>query len=472
MKRHFYLLTFTFLLATLGQLALAQTYNGNLTLTSQAQVDAFNYTMVTGSLTIDGNPDNAITNLNGLSELISVGGNLHIFGNTALASLTGLGALTSVGSINTFNNPALTSLTGLGALTSVGSLYIQSNSALTSFAGLGTITSLVEFVIYDNPSLTDITQLGALTSVLEYLSISDNITLTSLTGLGALTSVGEIFTIGGNTALTSLSALGALTSVGTEVSIYFNPVLTSLTGLDNIDPSTITSLVIGFNANLSTCEVEPICDYLAVPSNSAVIQDNATNCVSRAAVEAACLALPVELVSFSASSENNFTQLLWRTASETNNEGFEIQRSTDGKNWNELAFVPGYGNTQEEQSYTYTDERPLPGLNYYRLQQMDYDGKSEYSNIVSVEMKNGGSGIHFFPNPATGSVTLALETDYSGEATLTLYDLTGKQMKTATLSLEGGAFRTDIGLGSLPTGIYMAQVQAGGAQWRERLIIK
>ncbi len=182
--------------------------------------------------------------------------------------------------------------------------------------------------------------------------------------------------------------------------------------------------------------------------------------------------LPAELVSFSASSENNFTQLLWRTASETNNEGFEIQRSTDGKNWNNLAFVPGHGTTTEEQSYAYTDERTLPGMNYYRLQQVDFDGKSEYSKVVSVEMKNGGGGIHFFPNPATGSVTLALETDYSGEATLTLYDLTGKQMKTVTLSLEGGAFRTDIGLGDLPTGIYMAQVQAGGVQWRERLIIK
>ena len=190
------------------------------------------------------------------------------------------------------------------------------------------------------------------------------------------------------------------------------------------------------------------------------------------AVTISAAPLPVELVSFSASSKNNIIQLLWRTASETNNEGFQIQRSADGKNWNDLAFVPGHGTTLEAQSYTYTDERPLPGMNYYRLRQMDFDGKSEHSKIVSVEMKNGGSGIHFFPNPATGSVTLALETDYSGEATLTLYDLTGKQMKTATLSLEGGAFRTDIGLGDLPTGIYMAQVRAGNELWRQRLVVE
>ncbi|MBK8565547.1 MAG: T9SS type A sorting domain-containing protein [Saprospiraceae bacterium] len=182
--------------------------------------------------------------------------------------------------------------------------------------------------------------------------------------------------------------------------------------------------------------------------------------------------LPVELAEFQATDKHGHVRLDWRTASETNNEGFDIQRSADGKNWNDLAFVPGHGTTDKEQSYNWTDERPLPGLNYYRLQQVDFDGKSEYSKIVSVEMKNGGSGIHFFPNPATGSVTLALETEYSGEAILTLYDLTGKQMKTATLSLEGGAFRTDLGLGSLPTGIYMAQVQAGGVLWRERLVVE
>jgi len=182
--------------------------------------------------------------------------------------------------------------------------------------------------------------------------------------------------------------------------------------------------------------------------------------------------LPVELVSFTGKTKEGGVLLQWETASEQNNEGFEIQRSADGKNWDDIAFVPGHGNTQVEQSYTYTDERPLPGLNYYRLLQMDYDGKSEYSKIVSVEMKNGGSGIHFFPNPATGSVTLSLETDYSGEATLILYDLIGKQMQTAILSLEGGTFRTDIGLGSLPAGVYVAQVQAGGVLWRERLIIK
>ena len=182
--------------------------------------------------------------------------------------------------------------------------------------------------------------------------------------------------------------------------------------------------------------------------------------------------LPVELVFFEGTSENFRVQLNWQTASETNNESFDIQRSADGKTWDNLAFVPGHGTTNEEQSYTYTDERPLPGLNYYRLKQMDYDGKFEYSQIVSVEVERDGKGFDLFPNPVTGSVTLALESDYAGEATLTLYDLLGKQMKTQVLSLEGGSFRTSIGLDGLPDGVYLVAVVAGREQWRERLVVE
>ncbi|MCB0518057.1 MAG: T9SS type A sorting domain-containing protein [Lewinellaceae bacterium] len=183
--------------------------------------------------------------------------------------------------------------------------------------------------------------------------------------------------------------------------------------------------------------------------------------------------LPIELTAFRASLQiDNSVLLHWLTASELNNAGFHLQRSPDGKNWQDLTFVPGHGTTQAEQSYTYTDERPLSGLNYYRLQQEDFDGASEFSKVISVEMRGAGSGIRLFPNPATGNVTLALESDYAGEATLTLYDLLGKQMKTQVLSLEGNAFRTSIGLDGLPAGVYLAEVMVGLEQWQQRLVVE
>jgi hypothetical protein len=183
-------------------------------------------------------------------------------------------------------------------------------------------------------------------------------------------------------------------------------------------------------------------------------------------------ALPVELIDFTARENDQTVILQWRTASELNNHGFQAQRSTDGKKWQNLAFLLGHGTTHEEQSYTYTDERPLPGLNYYRLRQEDFDGQFEYSQIVSIKMRNGGSGIRLFPNPATHSVTLALETDYDGEATLTLHDITGKRVRTQVLPLEGGTFRSSIELAGLPAGVYLAEVQAGREQWQERLVVE
>ncbi len=180
----------------------------------------------------------------------------------------------------------------------------------------------------------------------------------------------------------------------------------------------------------------------------------------------------MEIIEFTSRLAFGEINLSWRTASELNNAGFYLQRSPDAKNWHDLAFLPGHGTTHEEQSYTYTDERPLPGMNYYRLQQVDYDGQFEYSKIVSVEMGRDGSGISLYPNPAANSVTLALQTDYTGEASLTLYDLMGRQVKTQTLSLEGGVFRSEIGLDGLPAGVYLAEVVAGREQWRERLVVE
>ncbi len=184
-------------------------------------------------------------------------------------------------------------------------------------------------------------------------------------------------------------------------------------------------------------------------------------------------ALAVELIDFQAILQEDQKVLLnWKTASETNNKGFEIERSTDGSNWKMLSFVPGHDNSLETHSYFFIDERPVSGTNYYRLRQMDYDGQYEYSKTITMEVSKTGSGISLFPNPATGSVTFALESGYTGKATLTLYNLLGQQMKTLLLLSESRAFRTEIDLSGLPSGVYLAKVQAGRERWQEQLVVK
>lgn len=109
-------------------------------------------------------------------------------------------------------------------------------------------------------------------------------------------------------------------------------------------------------------------------------------------------ALPVELTHFNGSVKAGSVLLEWNTATEQNNAGFEIERSDDGRGWSELGFVKSRGAGILPQAYTYTDEHPLSGRNYYRLRQVDLDGKSEYSNTIMVTLKKTAT-IRLYPNP-------------------------------------------------------------------------
>lgn len=114
--------------------------------------------------------------------------------------------------------------------------------------------------------------------------------------------------------------------------------------------------------------------------------------------------LPVTLASFDGKAENNQTKLTWKTTSETNNKGFEIERSADARNFEKIGFVDGSGDTKENQFYHFTDLNPL-ATGYYRLKQLDYDGKFEYSKVISV--KSEAAMVKVYPNPAQEYLTVS-----------------------------------------------------------------
>jgi len=111
------------------------------------------------------------------------------------------------------------------------------------------------------------------------------------------------------------------------------------------------------------------------------------------------MALPVKLSSILVLSKTNENIISFSTASEINNAGFDIERSSDGFDFQKIGWVDGHGSTTEEKHYTFTDTKPLLGMNYYRLRQVDFDGKYEYSGIVNVE--HTSDDVYLYPNPAT-----------------------------------------------------------------------
>jgi hypothetical protein len=165
-------------------------------------------------------------------------------------------------------------------------------------------------------------------------------------------------------------------------------------------------------------------------------------------------ALPISWLAFDAIQREKSVFLTWATATELNNSHFNIQRSTDSRNWQNIGTVQGAGTTLEKQSYTFTDEQPWRGINYYRLQQVDYDGKFEFSNVLSVEFSSdGGPAVQFYPNPVKGEIIFS-GLDWEGGAyTVSVADISGKIWLTA----KPDGNRLD--LGGLPAGTYFLKMQ-------------
>jgi len=183
--------------------------------------------------------------------------------------------------------------------------------------------------------------------------------------------------------------------------------------------------------------------------------------------------VPVELTSFVALTNDNDVILNWQTSTETNNQGFEIQRSNDGE-FEKVGFVPGHGTTTEFQSYTFIDKYVLAGEYSYRLKQMDYDGTSEYSNLVEVEVTQPIEYIlsQNYPNPFNPSTTIAYSIPKDGLVTLKVYDTLGKEVVTLINEVQMvGTQKITFDASKLSSGVYYYQLVSGEFTSTKKLIL-
>ncbi len=116
--------------------------------------------------------------------------------------------------------------------------------------------------------------------------------------------------------------------------------------------------------------------------------------------------LPIQMGSFTARPHENKVRLDWNTYTEGNNDGFAIERSKDGTNFQKIGFVKGRGNSSSQSWYTFIDPLPLTGINYYRLKQIDVNGGSDYSSIKSVQFGISAPVVTLYPNPVSNILTI------------------------------------------------------------------
>ncbi|MBC5993065.1 T9SS type A sorting domain-containing protein [Pontibacter cellulosilyticus] len=184
--------------------------------------------------------------------------------------------------------------------------------------------------------------------------------------------------------------------------------------------------------------------------------------------------LAVELTSFEGIATPSGIELNWSTASETNNAGFEVERSQNGKTYTTVGTVAGAGNSNTALHYTYTDASAEPGTNYYRLKQVDHDGTFEYSNTIAVTQSKSTTtdNLSVYPNPATGNyVTVGLKINKGNGAAIQIMDMNGQVVFSEQMA--AGTSKLDLPLSELklPGGIYMVKLHHDNKTETKKLII-
>ena len=203
-----------------------------------------------------------------------------------------------------------------------------------------------------------------------------------------------------------------------------------------------TVVTIGFEASNKYSE-----DYQTTNGNATYIDNIVINAT----------ALPVELSSFNGywNEKQQAVALQWRTESEQNNDVFIIERSQDGKNWQNIDQIKGHETSFEPVDYRYSDPTASPGLNYYRLRQIDFDTSFEYSEWVAVEVPYSSLSIKIYPNPAKDHLIIETEEEI---AVLQLRSTLGQLIQPVFHRIAQG-YRLDTN--ALPKGIYWLEGETG-----------
>jgi hypothetical protein len=187
--------------------------------------------------------------------------------------------------------------------------------------------------------------------------------------------------------------------------------------------------------------------------------------------------LPVELVNFAGVARPESVELNWSTATEINNEKFEVERSVNGKDFVKIGTVKGAGNSNVLRHYQFADNQPLVGISYYRLKQIDLDQAFEYSKVIAVTATQSHSNLDasLFPNPVTEQhiiVRLKGNGQNSTPVSFTMMDLTGKIVLTHTLNPSLPEERVELPRQSLKKGMYLVSIASGDATSLQRIVIQ
>jgi hypothetical protein len=398
-----------------------------------------------GYMTIDGTLNNNGSMTNSGFLTIFPGGELMDLGDFMSEGAIRNWGVLSIEPTKTFDMTSISSFTNenTGILNVEGNVNIASGG---SFISTGTTQG--NFHIYQSSDFTHDVN-SRIAPGTDWRQPLDN-------GIGMLTSNGSLdlmsgmLDIGANGSTPALydylTVVGSVTiGASSKLQLVYGGGWTPVTG-DEITVIKSSSPVTGRFAAAN----------LLIPSGWTVRYDYpATGDVTLTYVQV----LPVELVSFKAVNKGVSNLLTWETASELGNKGFEVQRKNEQGDWTVMGFVKGNGVASV---YNFTDNDPL-SISYYRLRQVDHDGKSEMSNIVSVT-KERKLNVQVYPNPTHGKVTVQLANE--AKAAITVYNLVGQ----VVIANEVMSTMGELDLSGLARGTYIVEIKSEGSIARQKIV--
>ncbi|GBD86934.1 hypothetical protein BMS3Abin03_00859 [bacterium BMS3Abin03] len=184
--------------------------------------------------------------------------------------------------------------------------------------------------------------------------------------------------------------------------------------------------------------------------------------------------VPVELTSFAAVLNKGDVQLGWATATEVNNQGFEVERKSVNGEFQKIGYVPGHGTTTENQSYSFIDSKIPSGTYVYRLKQLDYDGSYEYSSEINVDV---AAPLTFsldqnYPNPFNPSTVIKYSIPNDGFVLLDIYNLLGEKVASLVNSVQkAGRYEITFDASNLASGIYVYSLKSGSFSSVKKMLL-
>ncbi len=177
--------------------------------------------------------------------------------------------------------------------------------------------------------------------------------------------------------------------------------------------------------------------------------------------------LPIELLSFTGKCDQQGVILTWSTASESNNDHFSIERSTDAANWIVAGSVKGAGNSNTLRNYSLTDMDPCNSISYYRLQQTDLDGKFKYSRVISIaNCLEALIELAIYPSPGSGVFNLSFKGDRDKVESITIYNTSGQKVYYSS------KYQSVIDLSGKEGGTYFLHFQSASKTIVQKIMIK